>query len=100
VHAKREPDERFVEALPLIESAATDGRNFVKKAVSWALREIGKRRSGLNAPAVELARRLAASHEPAARWVGKDALRELAGDKVVARHAAQAARARPRKAVD
>jgi 3-methyladenine DNA glycosylase AlkD len=61
----------------LIEQASTDDRNFVKKSVSWALRGIGKRNASLSRAAVELARRLAASPEPAARWVGKDALRDL-----------------------
>src|SRR5687767_11269396 len=70
-------DERFTEGLRLIESAATDDRNFVKKAVNMALRATGKRNAGLNAAAVAVAKRLAESPDPAARWVGKDALREL-----------------------
>ncbi len=97
VHAKRMADEPFIDALPLIEAAAGDGRNFVKKAVSWALREIGKRRFALHAPCVEVARRLAASTDPAARWVGRDALREFASEKIVARFGEQA---RPRNPVD
>ncbi len=68
---------RFVERLPLIERAAADDRNFVKKGVSWALRGVGRRNAALHAASVALARRLAASSEPAARWVGKDALRDL-----------------------
>jgi 3-methyladenine DNA glycosylase AlkD len=64
-------------ALWLIEEAATDDPNFVKKAVNWALRATGKRNSDLNAAAVSLAQRLAASPEATPRWVGKDALREL-----------------------
>jgi len=69
----------------LIERAATDDRNFVKKGVSWALRTLGRRNPKLNAAAVKLARRLAASPEPAARWMGKDALRELASPAVLRR---------------
>jgi 3-methyladenine DNA glycosylase AlkD len=77
VHDKRAPDEAFVRCLPLIEEGASDERNFVKKAVSWALRGIGKRNGALRAAAVATAKRLAASDGTAARWVGKDALREL-----------------------
>ncbi|MCI0351478.1 MAG: DNA alkylation repair protein [Acidobacteriales bacterium] len=77
LHDKQAPDEPFMRSLALIETAATDERNFVKKAVNWALRGIGKRNSELNAAAIELAERLAASPQAAPRWVGKDALREL-----------------------
>jgi 3-methyladenine DNA glycosylase AlkD len=78
LHDKAAPDATLARYFPLIEAAATDDRNFVKKAVSWALRGLGRRRGGaLAAPAVTLARRLAAAPEPAARWIGKDALREL-----------------------
>jgi 3-methyladenine DNA glycosylase AlkD len=77
VHDKKAGDERFLSVLPLIERAATDDRNFVKKAVSWALRVIGRRNAVLNAAALDVARRLAASDEPAARWVGRDSVREL-----------------------
>jgi 3-methyladenine DNA glycosylase AlkD len=77
LHDKRAPDRRFVEGLAFIERAATDERNFVKKGVSWALRLIGRRNQALNAEAVAVARRLAASPEPAARWVGKGAVKEL-----------------------
>jgi 3-methyladenine DNA glycosylase AlkD len=76
-HDKRAADAQFAESLPLIERAATDERNFVKKAVSWALRAIGRRNSALNAAAVTVARRLADSPQAVARWVGKDALRDL-----------------------
>lgn len=77
LHDKKAPDAPFARSLRLIEQAATDDRNFVKKAVSWALRSIGRRNRALNTPAVAVARRLAESDERAARWVGKDALREL-----------------------
>jgi 3-methyladenine DNA glycosylase AlkD len=78
LHDKTAPDKPFLDSLALIERAATDDRNFVKKAVSWALRAIGKRNPTLRAAAVEVASRLAASSNSAARWSGKDALRDLA----------------------
>jgi 3-methyladenine DNA glycosylase AlkD len=82
VHDKSAPDERYLEGLRLIEREATDSRNFVKKAVNWALRSIGKRSPMLNEEAIALARRLAASDDAAARWVGKGALRELTSPAV------------------
>jgi 3-methyladenine DNA glycosylase AlkD len=83
-------DELFLHRLRLIERAADDDRNFVKKAVNMALRAIGKRNAALNVAAVATARRLADSPEAAARWVGKDALRELTGLSVSRRLAARA----------
>jgi 3-methyladenine DNA glycosylase AlkD len=77
LHDKTAADARFRALLPLIARAAADDRNFVKKGVSWALRGVGKRSPGLKRAAIVVARRLARSDEPAARWVGKDALREL-----------------------
>ena len=77
VHDKAAPDEYFIAALPLIEAGATDERNFVKKAVNWALRQIGKRNARLNAEAIRCAERLRAMDSRAARWVAADALREL-----------------------
>jgi 3-methyladenine DNA glycosylase AlkD len=85
VHDRRAGDEPFARGLRLIEQAATDERNFVKKAVNMALRAVGKRNPALTAAAVTVARRLAASPQAAARWVGKDALRELASPKVRSR---------------
>lgn len=82
VHDKAVPDEQFLQSLPLIERAATDERNFVQKAASWALRRIGRRNLTLNSAAIALARRLAAARESAPRWIGKDALRELTGAAV------------------
>ena len=78
LHDKTAPNAPFIKSFALIERAATDDRNFVKKAVSWALRGIGKRNPALNAAAIKLALRLAESSHPAARWTGKDALRDLA----------------------
>jgi 3-methyladenine DNA glycosylase AlkD/uncharacterized protein YdhG (YjbR/CyaY superfamily) len=77
LHRRDEEDAPFERCLPLIESCASDGRNFVKKGVSWALRGVGRRSDSLHRQAIVLARRLAASPHAAARWVGKDALRDL-----------------------
>jgi len=85
VHRKKEPDETFLAFLPLIERHAGDERNFVKKAVNWALRSIGKRNARLNAAALALAETLAGSDDRTARWIGKDAIRDLTGDKTLAR---------------
>lgn len=82
VHDKAAPDAAFVRLLPLIERGARDERNFVKKAVNWALRQIGKRNTALNRAAVAVAKRLARREERAARWVGTDALRELTSGAV------------------
>jgi 3-methyladenine DNA glycosylase AlkD len=96
LHDKTADEGRFRACLPLIERAASDDRNFVKKGVSWALRLIGRRSIALNAAAVALARRLAASPDPAARWIGKGAVRELTSAAVRRRLKAAAARRRPR----
>jgi 3-methyladenine DNA glycosylase AlkD len=85
VHDKEADDSHYVEGLVLIEQAATDERNFVKKAVNMALRATGKRNATLNAAAVEVARRLAGSDDPTSRWVGKDALRELTSPALLKR---------------
>ncbi len=85
VHDKTADDERFLEGLALIEREAADERNFVKKAVNMALRAVGKRNRALNAAAVAVARRLAASEDATARWVGTDALRELTSAGVTKR---------------
>lgn len=82
VHDKAAPDAVFERALVVVEAAANDERNFVKKAVNWALRQIGKRSGRLNTAAVAVARRLAASTQAGPRWVGKDALRELTSEAV------------------
>jgi 3-methyladenine DNA glycosylase AlkD len=82
LHDKNETDAPFLRSLRLIEKGAADERNFVKKAVSWALRTVGRRDKPLNAAAVELARRLSESKESGPRWVGRDALRELTSPAV------------------
>ncbi|HKT60068.1 MAG TPA: DNA alkylation repair protein [Gemmatimonadales bacterium] len=85
LHDKATGDPPFLATLPLIERAAADQRNFVKKGVSWALRSIGRRSPALRAASVDLARRLAASEQPAERWVGRDAVRELTKGEKAAR---------------
>jgi 3-methyladenine DNA glycosylase AlkD len=97
VQDKKAPDERFLAILELVRREAGDGRNFVKKAVNWALRNIGKRNAALHAAAMDTAEAILAEAEtlaaadrrdPAARsarWVARDALRELRSDKVVRR---------------
>lgn len=82
LHDKKAADDQFIECLPLIERESTDGRNFVKKAVSWALRSLGHRNALLHSAAMELAERLSASTESAPRWVGKDVLRDLTRPQV------------------
>lgn len=82
VHDKAAPDARFLALLPLIEVQSDDARNFVKKAVNWALRQIGKRNLRLNRAAIACARRIRARGTPAARWIAADALRELEGTAV------------------
>lgn len=76
-HDKKATDSQFLDSLVLIEKAATDERNFVKKGVSWALRRLGTRNAKLKAAALKVARDLAKSPDAAARWIGKDALRDL-----------------------
>jgi len=82
VHDKNADDRQFGRFLPIIEREATDERNFVKKAVNWALRQIGKRSLHLNREAIKTAKQIRAVGSPAARWVASDALRELTGDVV------------------
>jgi 3-methyladenine DNA glycosylase AlkD len=79
VHDKQAPDEAFLPFFPLIQQYAVDERNFVKKAVNWALRQIGKRNSHLCVQAIEWANTIARIDSKAARWIAKDALRELNG---------------------
>lgn len=77
VHRKELPDEVFLRMLPVIRREAGDERNFVKKAVNWALRQIGKRNPVLRRAAIAEARRILALDQPSARWIARDALREL-----------------------
>jgi 3-methyladenine DNA glycosylase AlkD len=82
---KKEPDAILLNWLPLIEKHASDPRNFVRKAVNWALRQIGKRNAACHGPALKLSERLATSEEKTKRWVGKDAVKELTSAKVLAK---------------
>lgn len=77
VHDKAAPVERFRECLERVAAEAGDERNFVRKAVNWALRQIGKRGGMLHGEALALAETLATSADRSARWVGRDAAREL-----------------------
>lgn len=82
VHDKNAKNAGFLKFLKLIESEATDERNFVKKAVNWALRQIGKRNLYLNRAAVKTAKEIRKSDSKSARWIASDALRELSSDYV------------------
>lgn len=82
VHDKQADDARFEKFFPLLVKGATDDRPMVKKAVNWALRQIGKRNVKLNARAIATARRIAALATPSARWIASDALRELTSPAV------------------
>jgi 3-methyladenine DNA glycosylase AlkD len=77
VHDKLADDDAFLKFLPLIEREAADDRNFVKKAVNWALRQIGKRNARLRRHAIATARRIHRQDSRPARWIAGDALREL-----------------------
>jgi len=79
-HDKQAADQKFIEFLPVITRGATDERNFVKKAVNWALRNIGKRNPRLNKAAIRTAREIQRLDSKAARWIAADAIRELEGE--------------------
>lgn len=85
VHDKKADDAKLAVFFPLIEKHADDDRNFVKKAVNWALRQIGKRNSNLNKLAIQSAERIALQDTKPARWIAADALRELKSEKVAER---------------
>ena len=82
VHDKKAGDETFLGFFPLIERRAGDDRNFVKKAINWAIRQIGKRNPRLREECMTLARRIRAQGSPSARWIASDALRELSSKEV------------------
>ncbi len=92
VAIKNEPDEFWLPFFDLIVEHSTDDRNFVKKAVNWALRGIGKRSPGLYAHAKNVAAQLSESDDKTARWIGRDALRELNSPRINARMNGQAAK--------
>ncbi len=81
-HDKKTEDKKFIELFPLIVQASTDERNFVKKSVNWALRNIGKRNIRLNRAAIETSLKLKTLDSKSARWIGSDALRELESEAV------------------
>jgi 3-methyladenine DNA glycosylase AlkD len=77
VHNKNAGNDTFLALMPVIEREAYDGRNFVKKAVNWALRQIGKRNPELRKAAIETAHRISSQNSKAAKWIATDALKEL-----------------------
>jgi 3-methyladenine DNA glycosylase AlkD len=81
-HDKKASDQKFIELLPIIIRGATDERNFVKKAVNWALRNIGKRNFKLNEAAINTAKEIRRLDSKAARWIAADAIRELESDTI------------------
>lgn len=85
VHHKKEKDEFFYPFLSIIEREAWDERNFVKKAVNWALRQIGKRNDHLRLKAIATAEKIKLQNTPSAHWIANDALRELNDEKIIKR---------------
>ena len=85
VHDKKAADEDFLKFLPIIKGESTDDRNFVKKAVNWALRQIGKRNLNLNKIAIKTAEEIQQIDSKSARWIAADAIRELTGETVQSR---------------
>ena len=81
-HDKDASDQAFTKYFPVIKNGSTDERNFVKKAVNWALRNIGKRNIELNQAAIQVAREIQAVDSKSARWIASNAIRELESDKV------------------
>jgi 3-methyladenine DNA glycosylase AlkD len=81
-HDKKASDEQFMALLPVIKKGSTDERNFVKKAVNWALRNMGKRNLHLNQAALSTAREIQQIDSRAARWIAADAIRELESEAV------------------
>jgi len=81
-HDKQAGDEEFIKYFPIIVAGSTDDRNFVKKAVNWALRNIGKRNQILNEQAILCARQIQEIDSKSARWIASNARRELESDKI------------------
>lgn len=79
---RKADDREFIKFLPIIKRESTDNRNFVKKAVNWALRQIGKRNLALNEMAIKTANEIQQMDSTSARWIASDALRELTGEAV------------------
>ena len=82
VHDKKATDEEFLKFLPIIKRESTDDRNLVKKAVNWALRQIGKRNLNLNGMAIKIIREIQQIDSKSARWIASDAIRELTSEAV------------------
>jgi 3-methyladenine DNA glycosylase AlkD len=82
VHDKKAKDNAFLRFLPIIKREARDERNFVKKAVNWALRQIGKRNLTLNRGAIKTAKEIQIIESKAAKWIASDAIRELTSETI------------------
>jgi 3-methyladenine DNA glycosylase AlkD len=82
VHDKKAKDKDFIKFLPLIKSESTDERNFVRKAVNWALRQIGKRNKKLQKEAIRTAKEIQKIESKSAKWIASDAIRELKDKKL------------------
>lgn len=82
VHDKKASDKEFIKFLPIIKKESNDERNFVRKAVNWALRQIGKRNTALNKAAIKTAKEIRKMDSKAARWIASDALRELESNAI------------------
>jgi 3-methyladenine DNA glycosylase AlkD len=98
VHDKKAMDEAFLAFFPLIEERAGDDRNFVRKAINWAVRQMGKRNLELRRECILLSERLKAQGSPSARWIATDALRELNSPEIAARLEAKQGKVSHRKA--
>jgi len=85
VHDKKMTDDKFIKFFPSLKKYADDERNYVKKAINWALRQIGKRNSYLNKEAIKLAEEIAKIDSKSARWIAADAIRELKSKNIVLR---------------
>ncbi len=81
-HNKETEDEKFIKLFPVIKLGALDGRNFVKKAVNWSLRNIGKRNLNLNKKAIETAREIQKIGSKSAKWIASNAIRELTSEAI------------------
>lgn len=81
-HDKKASDDQFIQLFPVIKTGSTDARNYVKKAVSWALRNIGKRNENLNRASVEAAKEMALIDSKAARWIASDVIRDIEKEAV------------------
>ena len=82
VHDKKADNKKFEQFFPIIKRESNDNRNFVKKAVNWALRQIGKRNLSLNKKAIKTAKEIQKMDSKSARWIASDALRELTSEKI------------------